>query len=157
MSVTEFQKTSVVLVAWIHFLTSGMSTNSLYHVCAEYWWNRSKQIWRIREGGHGDFIVKSFVYVLSFLDQSKERTYLFMCNWCLHRHQCDLPESFGKIDLWIANLISVNHYLAIHVIRCNVVTSQTPVVSMTTRLIMFCDSGRNIQRNYYFFEIFKLS
>ena len=28
--------------------------------------------------------------------------------WCLYRYQCDLPECFGKIELWIANLISVN-------------------------------------------------
>ena len=58
--------------------------------------------------------------------------------WCLYRHLCDLPERFGKTDLWIANLISVSSYLAIHVImpkRHNVVSSQAPVVSMTTRLI----------------------
>ena len=50
---------------------------------------------------------------------------------CLYRHQCDLPEHFGKIDLWIANLISVYRK------RRNVMrdTQQTPVVSMTTRLI----------------------
>ena len=28
--------------------------------------------------------------------------------WCLYRHLCILPERFGKKDLWIANLISVN-------------------------------------------------
>ena len=49
--------------------------------------------------------------------------------WCLYRHQCDPPERFGKIDLWIASLISVYHK------RSNI-TSQTPVVSMTTRLIL---------------------
>ena len=28
--------------------------------------------------------------------------------WCLYRHLCILPVRFGKKDLWIANLISVN-------------------------------------------------
>ena len=39
--------------------------------------------------------------------------------------------AFWKIDLCIANLISMNSK------RRNVVTSQTPVVSMTTRLIFY--------------------
>ena len=55
--------------------------------------------------------------------------FILAINWCLYRHPCILPERFGKIDLWISNLISVYRK------RRAVVTSQTPVVSMTTSLI----------------------
>ena len=66
-----------------------------------------------------------FVASLETTKLSLDLTY-----WCLYRHLCILPERFGKIDLWIANLISVYRK------RRNVVTTlQTPVVSMTTRLI----------------------
>ena len=50
--------------------------------------------------------------------------------WCLYRHLCILPERFGKKDLlvrFIAKDVTSRH-------RRNV-TSQAPVVSMTTRLI----------------------
>ena len=48
-----------------------------------------------------------------------------------------LPERFGKKDLWITNLISVYRKKDVMPSRSVVVTSwrQTPVVSMTTRLI----------------------
>ena len=49
-------------------------------------------------------------------------------------HLCILPKCFGKKDLWIANLIIVYRITS----WCLVVVTlwrQTPVVSMTTRLI----------------------
>ena len=46
-------------------------------------------------------------YMLSFFSQHFFILTL-VTDWCLYRHQSDLPDRFGKIDLWIANLISVN-------------------------------------------------
>ena len=47
--------------------------------------------------------------------------------WCLYRHQCDLSERFGKIDRLVICIAKD-------------VTSQTPVVSMTTCLISNIDN-----------------
>ena len=34
--------------------------------------------------------------------------------WCLYRHQCDLPERFGKIDLSIANSLFAVQTLVVY-------------------------------------------